>query len=360
MATVRQDDLYTVLGVDEKASQDEIRKAYRKLAQKYHPDKASGDKAAEARMKEINAAYDTLKNPEKRKQYDQMRAMGGGYGGNPFGQGFDPSAFGFGGEGNPFEDIFGSIFGGRAQRRPRSAAQPGRDIQAHIRISLRDVLHGVKRRIQVPRQETCEHCHGNGAAPGSAPETCTMCNGSGQMQTSQGFMFISRTCSRCHGTGQVIPNPCSKCNGHGRVNKQREVEVSIPKGVETGMRLRLTGEGEAGANGGPRGDLYVLVEVIDDPEFDRDGSDVLHHITIPFYEAILGAKVKVPTLEGSVELAIPEGTQPDAQLRLRGLGLPGIDTGRRGDQLVRVAIQIPTRLTKEQRRIIEDYQRLNG
>lgn len=354
-ATVNK-DLYEILGVSETASQDEIRKAYRALARKYHPDKTGGDKAAEDKLKEINAAYDVLKNPDKRKEYDQRRKLGaGGFGG--FEGGFD-----FGDAGADFSDVFSSIFGGmggaggpRAGARTRTAARPGNDLEARVRVTMKDVVNGTKKTLRINRPEVCAECHGSGAAPGSSPVTCPDCGGSGQITRGSSFFQMSQTCPRCHGTGQAITTPCSACSGSGRTTQQREISVTIPTGVDNGTRLRMAGEGEAGFQGGPRGDLYVRVEVEKDPFFERDGSNLVCEVPITFAEAALGAKVTVPTLDGVAKLTIQPGTQSEAQLRMRGMGLPSMGGGPRGDEIVKVVVEVPRKLTSEQKRLLKEF-----
>lgn len=360
-------DLYEILGVPESASQDDIRKAYRELARKYHPDKTGGDKAAEERLKEINAAYDVLKNPDKRKEYDQRRKFGAGAGG--FGSGFE-GGFDFGDSGADFADIFSSIFGGGGGMggagfgggpgagpgaRTRTAARPGNDLETRVRVTLKEVVSGTKKTLRVNRPEVCAECHGSGAAPGSSPVTCPDCGGSGQMTRGSSFFQMSQTCPRCHGSGQAVMDPCRKCSGSGRTMQQREISVTIPAGVDTGTRLRIAGEGEAGLQGGPRGDLYVRVEVEDDPFFTREGSNLICEVPVKFVDAALGAKVTVPTLDGVAKLTVQPGTQSGAQLRMRGMGLPKMGGGARGDEIVKVVVEVPRKLTSEQKRLLKEF-----
>jgi molecular chaperone DnaJ len=369
-------DYYELLGVAQTASQDEIRKAYLKLAHAYHPDKTGGDKAAEEKLKEVNMAYDTLKNPEKRKEYDQAKQAR-----EAFGAGFDSSGFtrgggfrgaegfggaegfsgfdfgGGGGGGGGFEDLFGNIFGGAAGARPGThrsrAVQPGRDIEFSMRVSLLDVLNGAKKTIRVPRSDVCAACNGSGAAPGTKPEVCPDCGGTGQvLRGSQSFQ-ISRTCPRCRGAGSFIANPCPTCRGSGNVQTQREITVDIPKGVASGQRLRIAGEGDAGGPGAPRGDLYLHIEVDAHPTFERQGNHILTEVPVTITAAALGAKVRVPTLTGEADVKIAPGTQTGAQLRLRGLGLPVMRGKGRGDQIVRITVEVPTKLSPEARSLME-------
>jgi len=308
-------DFYDILGVSRQASQDEIRKAYLKLAHKYHPDKTGGDKAAEEKLKEINEAYDTLKNPDKRSQYDRFGHVGAG-----FGQGFGGSSgfggFGFGFENasgfdTPFEDFFDVLFGRSAgrNRRRSPAARPGNDLERRVTISLKEAATGVTRSIRFARMEKCSDCKGTGAAPGSQRRTCPECHGTGQVRRAQGFFSITQTCRRCGGRGWIIDEPCSRCGGSGRVQSQRELSVDIPAGVDTGSRLRVPGEGEPGANDGPRGDLYIFIEVESDDFFVREGNDLICEVPVSFPHATLGTTVRVPSLQGGAEVKIPPGTQ---------------------------------------------------
>jgi molecular chaperone DnaJ len=358
MQTTVNPDLYQMLGVAETASQDEIRKAYRELARKYHPDKTGGDKEAETRLKGINAAYDVLKNKEKRAEYDQRRKTGS-FEGFDFGEGIDISdLFGsiFGGAGGGFSGGFGgSGFGAGTRARTRSAARPGNDLEARVRITLNDVVKGTKKTLRITRPETCSDCHGTGAAPGSSPITCPDCGGSGMVTRGSSAFQMSQTCPRCRGTGQTIAQPCPKCTGSGRVIAPREISVAIPAGIDAGSRLRVAGEGEAGLQGGPSGDLYVRVEVEDDPFFKREGRNLICEVPITFVEAALGAKVTVPTLDGIAKLTIEPGTQHGAQLRMRGQGLPGVGGAARGDEIVKVVVEVPRKLTGEQKRLLREF-----
>lgn len=352
-------DPYEVLGVSREASDEEIRKAYLKLAHKYHPDKTGGDKAAEEKLKEINASYDILKNPEKRKQYDRF-----GHAGDPFGGAGGPFSGGFGGFGgagqgfeNAFEDVFDMFFGrsggsGRRQRGPR----PGNDLEYKVSITLREAATGVKKTIRFTRMESCNECSGTGAAAGSRPEVCPACQGSGQTHIARGFFSVTQTCGRCRGTGRTVTKPCHRCGGEGRTRIQREIAVDIPAGVDTGLRLRVAGEGEPGENGGPRGDLHIYIEVQQDELFVREGADILCEVPVSFPKAVLGATIRVPTLSGEADLKVPAGTQSGAILRLRGLGMPDLRGYRNGDQLVRIIVEVPTRLTRRQRELMQEFE----
>jgi molecular chaperone DnaJ len=349
-----QIDLYEILGVSREASQEEIRKAYLKLAHKYHPDKTGGDKPAEEKLKEVNAAYDILKNPEKRSHYDRF----GSTNGQPFSEG------GFGGFGGgagggfeaPFEDFFDMLFGQGSKR--RGGGQPGSDLELRLSITLEDAAFGVKKTVSFKRRESCGDCKGTGAAPGSKAETCSQCNGAGQVRASHGFFSVTRPCPRCQGTGRVISKPCRRCSGNGQVAATRELSVDVPAGVDTGSRLRVTGEGEAGTGGGPRGDLYIHIEVEPHEFFRRDGPTIFCEVPISFAQAALGATLHVPTLEGGAEVKIPAGTQSGTQFRLRGIGLPDLRGYRQGDQIVVVQVETPTRLSKKQRELLEEFEHL--
>lgn len=349
----RQKDLYDLLGVKRDATEQELRKAYLKLAHQYHPDKTGGDKPAEDKLKEINAAYDILKNKEKRAQYDQFGSMGdpfsGAGAGGPFRTGGHSGDFEA-----PFDDLFDVLFGrGRGRR---NAAMPGNDIEYRLRVSLKEAATGIKKEVSFDRMEACGECHGSGGAPGSNRQTCPNCQGSGQVRTSQGFFTVSRPCPRCRGAGSTISNPCHRCSGSGRARATPRVSVDIPAGVDSGMRLRLTGEGEPGENGGPRGDLYIFIEVEHDEMFEREGTTITCEVPISFPHAAIGTTIRVPTLFGEAELKVPPGTQSGALLRLRGLGLPDIHGYRQGDQIVRVRVETPVKLSRRQRELLEEFQ----
>jgi len=359
-------DFYEILGVARDADEDTIRSAYRKLAHKYHPDKTGGDKAAEETLKEINEAYDVLKNKEKRARYDRFGSAGVGAGaGGGGGQGF--SGFGgFGGAGagagSPFDDIFDAFFGGAAGGRARgpNTAMRGDDLEYPLRLTLREAAFGTSKTIRFKRRDACGECSGSGAAKGSGTERCQQCGGSGQVRMSQGFFSITRTCPVCQGSGNVIKDPCRACNGSGVTVSQRELTVKIPAGVDTGSRLRMAGEGEAGRNGGPRGDLYVSLEVQDDEIFERDGNDLHCQVPISFTQAILGAEVKVPTLEGEKDLKIPAGTQSGTPFRMRGQGIPDVRGYQKGDLIVTIQVETPTKLTKEQKELLKKFDELSS
>src|SRR3954452_3317299 len=352
--------LYDTLGVKKGASQDEIKKAYRKLAAKHHPDKNPGDASAEEKFKEVQNAYDTLSDPEKRKSYDQF----GSTNGRP---GFDPRNFDFRGGGNfrvedlgDLGDLFGGIFnrGGTRTRRPQ--AERGADVEATVNLSFEDSLRGLETKMPVEVTTACRECGGTGAQPGTAPVICPECNGRGVVSESQGLFALSQPCPRCRGNGTVIEKPCSKCHGSGRERRRRTFTVKIKPGVKDGTKIRLKGKGEAGQNGGPNGDLIVVTRVASSPTYERRGDDLLVRVPVSFPTAALGGKVEVPTPEGAVSLKIPAGSEDGKLLRIKGRGAPRLRGSGKGDVLARVHIEVPKRVNKKERELLEELQKVVG
>jgi molecular chaperone DnaJ len=349
-------DYYEVLGVERSADAEQLKKAYRALALKYHPDRNPEDPAAEDKFKEASEAYAVLSDPERRRAYDRFghEGVGAGAGFPDFG---DLGAFG-----DVLNDLFGDLFGtrGGGPRPRRGRGRRGADLRYQLDIELREVLEGKDARITIPKMRACGSCAGSGARAGTRPESCTRCRGTGQLMFQQGFFRISRPCDACGGAGEVVRERCPSCRGAGRVESQQTLSVKIPAGVEHGTRLRLAGEGEAGIEGGPAGDLYVDVAVKPHPFFTRDGPDLHCQVPVRFVQAALGAEVEVPTLEGKVALRIPEGTQSGKVLRLAGKGLPSFGGRARGDQLVQIFVEVPTRLTERQRELLEQFAHESG
>jgi len=339
-------DYYEILGVSRTATEVEIKKAYRKLAVQHHPDKNPNDHTAEDKFKEAAEAYAVLSDAQKRAAYDRFGHAGVGAGA---GGGFDA---GF----SNIEDIFdmfgfGDMFGGRSSR--RSTVQRGSDLRYDIEITLEDASTGRDEKLHIPRLEKCEVCEGNGAEKGTSPEACITCGGSGQTRYQQGFFSVMRTCPNCQGKGRIVRNPCKNCHGHGRIEKERTLEIKIPAGVETGSRLRVAGEGEAGVNGGPSGDLYVVIHVKEHESFERQGANLYAAVPISFAQAALGAEIKVKTLDGEEDLKIPTGTQTGTVFRLKQQGMPNLSGRGKGDLFVAVTLVTPKTLTKEQRKLLE-------
>lgn len=350
---MEQKDYYEILGVSRDADESTIKKAYRKLAMKYHPDRNSNDKVAEEKFKEIQRAYGILSDKQKRDAYDRFGhagvdpSMGGGAGGG-FG--------GFGGFGDVFEDIFENIFsGGRAQGR-QNRGQRGADLQFNVSLTLEEAALGKQIEITVPRHASCSVCNGSGAKKGSTPQNCETCGGVGQVRIQQGFFSIQQTCPSCHGEGKVITDPCNNCHGHGRVRESKKLTVKIPAGVDNGDRVRLAGEGEAGMHGGSAGDLYVQINVKSHAIFERHESDLYCEVPISFTTAALGGSIEVPTLEGRVTLKIPSETQTGKTFRLRGKGMKSVRGHATGDLLCRVVIETPVNLSREQKELFTKLQ----
>jgi molecular chaperone DnaJ len=343
-------DYYEILGVAKTATDDEIKKAYRGLAHKHHPDKQGGAKESEERFKLINEAYGVLKDPGKRAEYDRFGYVGIGQGHRDTGFGADFQDL--------FSEVFYDFFGSGGPRR----AQPerGGDLMYDLEISFDEAAFGTEKTVKAPRIVNCEECRGSGAKPGTSPSKCTACGGRGQVSFQQGFLSIARTCSTCRGAGFVITDPCSQCRGSGRSRVTNTVSVKVPGGVDTGSRLRLVGEGNFGANGGPPGDLYIGISVKPHPIFTRENDDVVCEVPISFTQAAIGAEVEVPTIEGTVNLKIPHGTQSGKVFRLKGKGLASLRTGRRGDEQVVIKVETPSKLTKRQRELLEEFAHISG
>ena len=322
----------------------------------YHPDRNPGDATAEEKFKECSEAYAVLMDRDKRAAYDRFgHAAVSGAGGGAGGFGFDPSAFG------DFSDIFGDIFsemfgGGGGGRGRRSRAQRGSDLREDLELEFEEAVFGKETQINVRRYETCDQCRGSGAAPGKAPVTCSACQGRGQVRYQQGFFSIARTCPNCQGSGQTISDPCSKCRGNGRVAQERTIDVKVPAGVEDGTRIRYSGQGEAGGNGGPAGDLYVVLHVKEHKFFEREGNDLYCTVPISLVQAALGAEIKIPTIDSEQTLKVPEGTQSGTTFRLRGKGVPVLNGHGKGDLFVQVKVQTPTKLTKRQRELLQELE----
>jgi molecular chaperone DnaJ len=352
MATKR--DYYDVLGVNRDASEEDIKKAYRKLAMKYHPDRNPDSKESEDKFKEAKEAYEILSETEKRRAYDayghagvnpQMGGMGGG-----------PGDAGFGGFADAFGDIFGDIFGGA---RGRSNVYRGADLRYNLEITLEQAARGTETKIRIPAMEECEPCKGSGAKPGTQPKTCSTCGGTGAVRMSQGFFSIQQTCPTCHGSGRMVSDPCQSCNGAGRVKRHKTLSVKIPAGIDEGDRIRLSGEGEAGMNGGPPGDLYVVVHLKEHSVFRRDGNDLHCEMPVSFTTAALGGDIEIPTLEGQAKVKIPAETQTGQTLRLRGKGIKGVRATYPGDLLCEIVIETPIRLTDRQKELLRELEEIN-
>ena len=353
-------DYYEVLGVSKSATQDEIKKAYRKIAKENHPDQHPGDKACEERFKEANEAYEVLSDADKRQKYDQFGHAAfdpsAGYGAGGFGGfgGFD-DIFGGGG----FGDIFSSIFGGGAQTRNPNAPRRGDDVRATLNISFEEAAFGCEKEVTAPRIETCPDCKGTGCAPGTTAETCPDCHGSGTVRTTQrtpfGMAQSTGPCQKCRGSGKIIHQPCKTCRGMGKIRRNHKLTVKVPAGIDDGQAIPISGCGNAGANGGPAGDLLVGVIVRPHPIFEREGTSVYMEQEISYAQATLGAEVEVPTLDGKVKLTIPEGTQPGAVFRMRGRGIPSLRGGGRGDQFVSIKMGVPRNLTSSQKELLRQF-----
>jgi molecular chaperone DnaJ len=336
-------DYYEVLGVGREASDAELKRAYRQLAMQFHPDRNPGDKTAEDRFKEASEAYAILSDPDKRAHYDRFGTVA-------------PGGAGDSGFGTLFEDIFENFFSGGGRGGRRSRAGRGEDLQYELKIGLEDAARGVETKIQIPRLERCEECDGTGAKPGTRRATCDMCHGRGEVRLSQGFLTVARTCPRCQGEGELNRNPCPGCRGEGRVRAEKLLQVKIPPGIEDGMQLRMTGEGSGGVNGGPSGDLYVLVRIEEHDLFARKGADLYCDLPVSFPQLALGAEVEVPLLEGTASLKIPAGSQPHHVVKLRGRGMPRLRDRGHGDACYRLILEVPSRLNAKQREALEAFE----
>lgn len=363
MTTMAKRDYYEVLGIDRGATDPDLKSAFRKLAKKFHPDTNPGDVDAEKNFKEVNEAYEALKDPQKRAAYDKFghaafegmggRGPGGGQGG--FGPDFASSMS------DIFDDLFGEFMGGRRGGDGRhSGRERGADLRYNMSITLDEAFSGKTAQIRVPTSVSCETCDGSGAKSGTNPTTCPTCSGAGKIRASQGFFTIERPCPTCHGRGETIQNPCADCGGAGRVTKERTLSVNIPPGVEDGTRIRLAGEGEAGMRGGPAGDLYIFLSIEPHSIFQRDGADIFCRVPISMTTAALGGQIEVPTVEGAVSrVKIPEATQSGKQFRLKGKGMPVLRSKLTGDMYIQVEAETPTKLTRRQRELLEEFQKLS-
>ena len=361
MAT--QIDYYEILEVSRTASADELKKAYRKMAMKYHPDRNPGDAGAEAKFKDVNQAYDILKDEQKRAAYDQYGHAafeGGGGGPGGFGGFGGFGGAGAGGLGDIFEQMFGDMMGGR--RGGGGRARTGNDIQTHVEITLEEAFTGVKKDVSVITRVACESCHGTGSNDGSSGvETCPSCHGAGKVRAAQGFFVVERPCPTCHGSGKIVKDPCKVCHGAGTVEKERTISVQIPAGIEDGTRIRVTGEGEAGGQGVPAGDLYVHVSVAEHAIFQRDGANVFCRVPLRMGQAALGTEIEVPVIDGNrAKVKIPAGTQTGAQFRLRGKGFSVLRSGARGDMYIQAMVETPQHLNKRQRELLEEFEKEAG
>ncbi|MES2665677.1 MAG: molecular chaperone DnaJ [Pseudomonadota bacterium] len=357
-------DFYEVLGVAKGASAEDLKKAYRTKAKEHHPDRNADNPNAENQFKEVNEAYDVLKDADKKAAYDRyghaafeggMGGGGGGQRGQGYGQGDFSSAFS-----DVFEDLFGDFMGGRGGGGGRSRAQRGSDLRYNMKISLEEAFTGAQKTISVPASVSCESCKGSGAEGGAEPVTCPTCSGMGKVRAQQGFFTVERTCPTCNGMGQIIKNPCKVCAGQGRTQRERSLSVNIPAGVETGTRIRLAGEGEAGLRGGPQGDLYIFIEVKDHPIFQRDAVHLFCRVPVSIATAALGGEVEVPTIDGGkVRVKVPAGAQTGKQMRLRAKGMPALRGGGQGDMVIEMAVETPVNLTSRQKDLLREFEKLS-
>ncbi|WP_371170121.1 molecular chaperone DnaJ [Aliiroseovarius sp. 2305UL8-7] len=355
-------DYYEVLGAAKGASADELKKAYRKKAKELHPDRNSDNPNAESQFKEVNEAYDVLKDAEKKAAYDRFghAAFEGGMGGrpgggHPGGNGDFASAFS-----DVFDDLFGDFMGGGGRGGGRARTQRGSDLRYNLRVTLEEAYSGLQKTINVPTSIGCDECDGTGAEAGAEPTMCPTCSGMGKVRAQQGFFTVERTCPTCQGTGQMIQNPCKSCGGAGRKEKERSLSVNIPAGVETGTRIRLSGEGEAGLRGGPTGDLYIFIDVADHPIFDREGTHLHCRVPVSMASAAMGGDIEVPTIDGGrSRVKIPAGSQSGRQMRLRAKGMPGLRGGPNGDMYIELAVETPVNLTSKQKELLREFEKLS-
>lgn len=353
-------DYYEALGVARDADDKTLKAAFRKLAMQYHPDRNPGDNAAESKFKEINEAYERLRDPQKRAAYDR-------FGHAAFEGGGGPGAHGFSGDfgssmSDIFDDIFGEFMGGRrGQRQSGGGRERGADLRYNMEVTLEEAYHGKTAEIRVPTKIACERCSGSGAKPGSHPKTCSTCDGHGRVRAAQGFFSIERTCPTCGGRGEIISDPCEGCGGSGRQTQERTLQVNIPAGIEDGTRIRLSGEGEAGLRGGPAGDLYLFLSVKPHALFQREGADIFCRVPISITTAALGGQFDVPTLEGSkTRVKVPDGTQTGKQFRLKGKGMPVLRSAQTGDMYIQVVVETPTSLSRRQRELLEEFEQASS
>ena len=350
---MEEKDYYKLLGVERDASADEIKKAFRKMAQKLHPDKHKGDRDIEEKFKAINEAYEVLKDPGKRAQYDRFGSVGAGAGGP--GPGYREAGFGA-----DFQDLFGDVFSDFFGGRRRAGPEPGADLRYDLEITFEEAAFGAEKTLEIPRTSSCGKCSGSGAKPGTSPMTCTTCNGAGQVRMEQGFSDIPRACPACTRPRRRLGGPCPACDGAGKVRVRRSLNVKVPPGVDSGSRLRVVGEGDSGERGAHPGDLYVVLHVAPHELFRREQDDVICEVEISFPQAALGAEIEVPTIEGPVKLKVPQGTQAGKVFRLKSKGIASLRTGRRGDEQVVIKVVTPTGLTRRQKELLEEFAEISG